>query len=86
MEGKVIYFAILRSNDNVEMPSGLARRTFTPQGRLDETLRSDFTWKRDTAIYEWERGEEMGADLVEISTADAEQLIERFRETWGKQG
>lgn len=86
MAGKVIYFAILRSNDNVEMPSGLARRTFTAQGRLDETLRSDFTWKRDTAIYEWERGEEMGADLVEISTADAEQLIERFREKWGKLG
>jgi hypothetical protein len=83
---KVIYFAIIRDNETVELPSGLARRTFTPQGRLDETLRRDLTWKRDSAIYEWERGEEMGADLVEITAAEAERLIERFREKWAAQG
>ena len=27
----------------------------------------------------------MGADLVEISEADAERLIEGFREKWGAQ-
>jgi len=54
----------------------------TPQGRLDETLRRDLTWSRDSAIYEWERGEEMGADLIEISEADAERVIQRFRQEW----
>jgi hypothetical protein len=57
----------------------------TPQGRLDETLRRDLTWMRDSAIYEWERGEEMGADLVEISKADAERVIQAFRQEWGAQ-
>jgi hypothetical protein len=57
----------------------------TPQGRLDETLRRDLTWMRDSAIYEWERGEEMGADLVEISKADAERVIQGFRQEWGAQ-
>ena len=38
---------------------------------------------RDSAIYEWEHGEEMGADLVEISEAEAERLIEGFRQKWG---
>ena len=57
----------------------------TRQGRLDETLRRDLTWVRDSAIYEWERGEEMGATLLEISEADAEHLIQDFREKWGAQ-
>jgi hypothetical protein len=82
----VVYYAILRAGDTPALPSGLARRTFTPQGRLDETLRADLTWQRDSAIYEWERGEEMGADLVEISAGEAQALIERFREKWGQEG
>ena len=86
MTGNIVYYAILRDGDAPDRPSGLARRTLTPQGRLDETLRGDFTWKRDSAIYEWERGEEMGASLVEISEAEAEELIERFREKWGSEG
>jgi hypothetical protein len=79
------YFAIVRDGDSPEHPSGLARRTTTPEGRLDETLRRDLTWTRDSAIYEWERGEEMGADLVEITEADAERLIQGFRREWGTQ-
>ena len=85
MVSDVKYFAIVRSDDSPKHPSGLARRTMTPQGRLDETLRRDLTWTRDSAIYEWERGEEMGADLVEISEADAERLIQGFRQEWGVQ-
>jgi hypothetical protein len=82
---EVKYFAIVRDGDSPEHPSGLARRTMTRQGRLDETLRRDLTWKRDSAIYEWERGEEMGADLVEISPAQAEHLIQGFRQEWRAQ-
>jgi len=81
----VRYFALVRDGDTPEHPSGLARRTMTPQGRLDETLRRDLTWSRDSAIYEWERGEEMGADLIEISESDAERLIQGFRQDWGAQ-
>ena len=81
-----MYYAILRDGDAPDQPSGLARRTFTPQGRLDETLRRDLSWARDSAIYEWERGEEMGSSLVEISETEAGLLIERFREKWGEGG
>jgi hypothetical protein len=82
---EVKYFAIVRDGDSPEHPSGLARRTMTRQGRLDETLRRDLTWKRDSAIYEWERGEEMSTDLVEISSAQAERLIQGFHQEWGAQ-
>ena len=85
MVNEVKYFAIVRDGDSAENPSGLARRTMTRQGRLDETLRRDLTWKRDSAIYEWERGEEMGTDLVEITSAQAERLIQGFQQEWGAQ-
>jgi hypothetical protein len=78
-----VYYAIVRDGDTPDQPSGLARRTFTSEGRLDETLRRDLSWGRDSAIYEWERGEEMGASLAEISEHEAQELIERFRERWG---
>jgi len=77
-----VYYAILRDGDTPDQPSGLARRTFTAQGRLDESLRRDLSWARDSAIYEWERGEEMGARLIEISEAEAAELIEQFRVKW----
>ena len=86
MTENITYYAIFRDDDTPERPSGLARRTLTAQGRLDETLRGDFTWKRDSAIYEWERGEEMGMELAEVSEAEAQALIERFREKWGQEG
>lgn len=80
------YFAILRYGDSADHPSGLARRTLTSEGRLDEVLHRDLTWTRDSAIYEWERGEEMGTELIEISEDEAEALVERFREKWGVEG
>lgn len=82
LTGNIVYYAILRDGDTPDHPSGLARRTFLPEGRLDETLRKDLSWGSDSAIYEWERGEEMGASLVEISGPEAEALIQRFREKW----
>ena len=82
MTGNIEYYAVLRTGDTPAEPSGLARRTFTQEGRLDETLRGDLTWHRDSAIYEWERGEEMGATLIEISMAEADVLIDQFRKKW----
>jgi hypothetical protein len=84
LTGNIVYYAILRDGDTPDQPSGLARRTFTAQGRLDESLRRDLSWARDSAIYEWERGEEMGARLIEISEAEAAELIEQFREKWSR--
>ena len=83
MAEETVYYAIIRNDQAAEDASGLARRIYTPQGRLDEAIRRDLTWARDSAIYEWERGEELGTTLVEISVAEAERLIERFREKWG---
>jgi hypothetical protein len=78
------YYVIVGVGDSPNEPVGLVRRTFTPEGRLDEALRKNLTWERDTAIIEWEYGNLVG-ELAEINEAEAQALIERFREKWGAQ-
>ena len=54
-------------------------------GRLDESLRRDLTWAAKLEqIYQWERGENFGPELVEISAGEAEALMERFRQKWAQ--
>jgi hypothetical protein len=81
----VKYYAIVGSGRAAQNPSGIARRTTHADGQIDEALRRDLTWQRDSAIIEWEYGD-AGADLVEISETEAQALIERFREKWGQEG
>jgi hypothetical protein len=81
-EDRVEYYAIIgvgRSQDN---PSGLARRRFTAVGRVDETFQRDLQWHPTSAITQWEYGNLPG-ELMRISQADADELIERFRVRWG---
>ena len=85
MADAVKYYAIVGFGRTPQNPSGLARRVFSADGQIDEALRRDLTWQRDAAIIEWEHGD-AGADLVEISEADAQALIERFREKWSQEG
>ena len=85
MTENVTYYAIIL-DAQAKRPAGLARRTLTPEGRLDEAIRRDLSWERDSVIYEWERGEELGTELVEISEAEAAELMERFRAEWGEPG
>jgi len=82
---KTIYYSITGVGDSPTEPTGLVRRTFTEEGRLDEALRKNLTWERDTAIIEWEYGNLVG-ELTEISEAEAQVLIERLREKWSVQG
>ena len=81
MSDEVKYYAIVGSGRTIQNPSGIARRTFHADGPIDEALRRDLTWERDSAIVEWEYGD-VGADLVEISAAEADALIDQFREKW----
>ena len=81
----VKYYAIVGSGRKGHNPSGIARRTMGADGPIDEALRRDLTWQRDSAIIEWEYGD-AGADLVQISESEARALMERFRERWSQEG
>ena len=85
MAGEVTYFAIVGAGRSAQTPSGLARRRYAVVGPVDETLRRDLTWKPDSAIVQWEYGE-VGADLIEISEADADRLVAMFRLAWDQPG
>jgi hypothetical protein len=85
MADLVRYYAIIGRGRTLDNPSGLARRRGVGGIPVDESLRRDMSWGDTTAIAEWDRGEELSRDLIEISEADAAQLIERFREKWDAQ-
>jgi hypothetical protein len=81
--GDARYYAIVSAGRTARTPSGLARRRNQADGVVDEALRRDLSWQRDSAIVEWEHGE-AGADLVEISDMQAEELATRFRAQWAE--
>jgi hypothetical protein len=82
---EVQYYAIVTAGRSSRTPSGLARRTYEPDGPIDETLRRDLSWMPDSAIVEWEYGD-LGSELIKISERDAAHLQETFRARWGGAG
>ena len=86
MTDEIKYYAIIGRGRKSSDPTGLARRVVLRDGIIDESLRRDLTWGHTNAIVEWNRGEEITRDLVEISEAEAQALIERFREKWSREG
>ena len=79
------YYAIVGVGRTIDNPSGLARRSYTSAGRVDESLRRDFSWQPTSAVLQWEYGN-LAGELVKISEAEAERLIEGFRQKWGEPG
>jgi hypothetical protein len=86
MAEDVTYYAVVSGSRTAENPSGIARRrTLQVGGYEDEALGRDLVWAHTSAIVEWNR-DAMDFDLVEISEAEADELIERFRVKWGQEG
>lgn len=83
MADEATYYAVVSGDGTSSDPSGLARRRRSQAGGfVNEALRRDLTWGHTSAIVEWKR-DAMDFNLIEISEADAAQLIEQFREKWG---
>jgi hypothetical protein len=78
------YYAVIGTGRTTANPSGLVRRRLTAEGPVDESIARDFSWRFTDAIYQHERGENFGPELVEISEDEADALIERFREKWAE--
>ena len=85
MPHKITYYAVIDGQTTVDKPYGLVRRLDHDDGPEDETLREDFSWEFTPAIAEWRRGD-LQYDLVEVSHAQASEIIEHFREKWGPFG
>ena len=86
MPDDVTYYAVVSGNRTTQNPSGLARRRHLQTGGFeDEALGKDLTWKHTSAVVESNR-DAMDFELVEVSEAEAQGLIERFREKWSREG
>jgi hypothetical protein len=86
MPDDTTYYVVVSGGGTVRDPAGLARRRRLSSGGFeDEALLRDLTWGYTSAIVEWKR-DAMDFDLIEISEAEALELIERFRERWGGAG
>jgi hypothetical protein len=84
MAEQITYFAVVGTGRTAADPSGLARRRHTSDGRVDESFTRECSWQFTNAIYQHERGENFGPDLVEISAEEAAALVERFRQRWAE--
>ena len=80
MPEKVTYYAVVGENRTIGNPSGLVRRRHAAGGPVDESLAHDLSWS--FTIYQLERGENFGPELVEISEDEANVLMERFKQRW----
>ena len=86
MPDDITYYAVVSGSRTVRDPSGLARRRHLQTGGFqDEALRRDLTWQHTSAIVESGR-DAMDFGLIEISEAEAQVLIDRFREKWSQEG
>ena len=61
---------------------GLLRRRLTGQGRVDESLRQDLTWRPTSALFEWEMGDVSSRRIALVSSAEADRLTARFSSEW----
>jgi hypothetical protein len=82
---RIDYYAIIGVGRTEANPSGLARRRYTSEARMDEALQRNMSWEPTSAITQWEYGNLPGT-LRKISEQEAEELIARFRERWGREG
>ncbi len=86
MAEDVTYYAVVSGERSAQDPSGLVRRRHVQTGGfIDEALHGDLSWGHTSAIAEWKR-DALDFNLVEITEAEAEALIERFREKWQVEG
>jgi hypothetical protein len=86
MDGPVAYYAIVQDGGGPDVATGLVRRRSTSKGPVDESLGRRLVWQASSALFEWEMGDVSGRELIEISEAAAQGLIDRFRAEWGEAG
>lgn len=77
----VTYYALLTDKGE---PAGLVRRTHLSPVPKDESLRRDLSWRPTEFLRRYHLGHNEN-DYREISVADAENLIERWRRKWASE-
>jgi len=85
VSNKITFYAILGPEGSVDHPLGLVRRLEYDNGREDEGLRKDLSWKFTPLLVEYEHGN-AEEDLVEVSHEQASRIVQYFREKFAAGG
>lgn len=80
MPKKVTYYAIVDEYSSRERPGGVLRRVRDDKGQEDQVFSRDLKWEFSPLLYSWERGDGDN-QLVEITEAEADEIVARIRRT-----
>ena len=80
MTTKISYFAFTNEFSSKERPGGVVRRTENEEGEYDEAFTRNLAWERTPLLYSFERGNRDSV-FYEISTEEADRIVERIRRT-----
>ncbi len=81
MPDKVTYYAVVNALSSRKRPAGVFRRTyFEAGGKRDEAFTRNLIWERSSSLVSAERGD-LQNEFVEITEDEANQIVERIRET-----
>jgi hypothetical protein len=86
MDRAVAYYAIVQDGAAADAATGLVRRRPTAAGPVDELLGRGLRWQASPALSAWETGDASGGELIEVSEAAAQGLIDRLRAEWEESG
>ncbi len=78
MQDEVTYYAVVNDLSSREQPSGVFRRTYTEDGRLDEAFTRSLIWERSWLLVSAERGDLVN-EFIEITEDEANQIVQRIR-------
>jgi hypothetical protein len=77
---KITYYAIVNEFSSRARPGGVIRRVIDDEGRDDQAFTRNLKWEHTGTLYSYERGN-MDNQLFEISEDEANQIVERIRQT-----
>lgn len=81
MTEQITYYAIVDDRSSRGKPAGVLRRIRHDGGQRDEAFgHADLTWGHTSLLYSYERGDGDN-ELHEISEDEANQIVERIRQT-----
>lgn len=83
MPTKTIYYAIVNEFSSRERPGGVIRRVHDDEGQEDQAFTRNLKWEYTPLLYSYERGN-LDNELYEVSEDEANQIVERIRQTVGE--
>jgi hypothetical protein len=78
MTDKITYYAMIDEDSSRNAPRTVLRRIESSQGDTDEIFSRDLTWEFSPLLYSAEHGD-ITNDFIEISEAEADQIVARIR-------